>query len=274
MNGDKEKKKQFQIKNKRIFAGTVSLVIAVVLTFIVIPLYNSRITEEASVVRVKTEIPEGKQITALDIETVSVGKYNLPSNIYMEESEVVGMYAASDLLPGDYIVKGKLLLEPDEANAYLLEIPEDQMAVSIGIDFAQGLSGKLEPGDIVSVVATVSDTDADTSGLSEENMESGQAKQSGDNTKTYIPKELQYVKVIAVTAENGNDTDAKKIADNDKLGDAASLPATVTLLVDQTQLTTLVAARNQNKVYLALVCRGEGAESYLELQKQYLTNLK
>ncbi|MCY7478998.1 RcpC/CpaB family pilus assembly protein [Paenibacillus larvae] len=72
---------------------------------------------------------------------------------------------------------------------------------------AAGLSGKLQPGDIVSLIA------ADYSDLH----------------TTIMPPELQYVEVLSVTTSSGLDAQAKseKQADTDE----KELPSTLTLLV-------------------------------------------
>ena len=55
---------------------------------------------------------------------------------------------------GDYIVAEKVVDEPAAENKYLYYLYGEKLAISISISsFAEGLSGKLKSGDIVSVIA-------------------------------------------------------------------------------------------------------------------------
>lgn len=81
--------------------------------------------------------------------------------------------------------------------------------------FAEGLSGKLQSGDIVSVIAP-------------------DYKQQG---QTVVPAELQYVEVISVTASSGYDANTGEPAADEE--DDKELPDTVTLLVSPEQAKVL-----------------------------------
>jgi len=82
----------------------------------------------------------------------------------------------------DYIIPSKLSDAPAAENAYLYSLDGSQQAISVSIkSFAEGLSGKLQSGDIVSVIAP-------------------DYKQQG---QTVVPAELQYVEIISVTASSG-----------------------------------------------------------------------
>jgi len=255
----KEKKKEWKM-NKRVLAGCASIIAALLLAFVLVPLYNHAAEEKCSVVRIVRYVPEGNQLTETDVETVTVGKFNLASEVYTDKEEVVGKYARADLLPGDYIVDGKVSDEPISANNYLWNLPDNRRAVSISVGgFAEGFSGKLEKGDVISIVATEEKQTEET--LSEEISEK--------KAVTYIPTELTYLEVLAVTASDGTDTDAQKIAQNSE-GDEALLPSSVTVAVTEEQLVKLVSLENAGSIHIALVYRGEDAASYLELQKTML----
>ncbi len=85
---------------------------------------------------------------------------------------------------GDYILASKLSEKPLAEFEYLNDLDGTKVAMSITIkSFCCGLSGKLEAGDIVTLISA-----------------------NYDNLgKATIPPELQYVKVLAVTAETGDD---------------------------------------------------------------------
>ena len=173
-----------KIFRNRTVIGVLCILLALVICFGVTPLFSRSASEKVEIVRVTADIKEGDEITAEMVQTVEVGAYNLPSGIMTEKDEVVGKYATADLKVGDYILASKLSNEPAAENAYLYNLDGTKQAISVTIkSFATGLSGKLESGDIVSVLV------ADYQGMGE----------------TVIPPELQYVEVISVTASSGYD---------------------------------------------------------------------
>ena len=53
-----------------------------------------------------------------------------------------------------YIIRSKVAEEPAAENAYLYNLNGEKQAISVSVKaFANGLSGKLISGDIVSVIA-------------------------------------------------------------------------------------------------------------------------
>ena len=176
------------------------------------PLFSRSASEKTEIVRVTKDIKEGDEITAEMVQTVEVGAYNLPQNLMTDKKEIVGKYATADLAVGDYILSSKLSTVPAAENAYLYNLDGTKQAISVTIkSFATGLSGKLESGDIVTVIV------ADYQGKGE----------------TAIPPELQYVEVISVTASSGYDANTGEVVDEKEL------PSTVTLLVTTEQAKVL-----------------------------------
>ena len=170
-----------KIFRNRTVVGVLCILLALLICFGVTPLFSRSASEKTEIVRVTADIKEGDEITAEMVQTVEVGAYNLPSGIMTDKDDVIGKYATADLKMGDYILDSKLSYEPAAENAYLYSLDGNKQAISVTIkSFATGLSGKLESGDIVSVLV------ADYKGMGE----------------TVIPPELQYVEVISVTASS------------------------------------------------------------------------
>ena len=113
--------------------------------------------------------------------------------------------------------------------------------------FATGLSGKLESGDIVTIIV------ADYQGKGE----------------TAIPPELQYVEVISVTASSGYDANTGEVVDEKEL------PSTVTLLVTTEQAKVLAELEQDSELHLALVYRGtpENAAKFIAAQDALIEEL-
>ncbi|BAE86354.1 Flp pilus assembly protein CpaB [Desulfitobacterium hafniense] len=239
------------LKNRMVL-GVLCIVLSLFICFVLTPLFNQGVARKATVVRVVKDIKSGGVITKDMVQTVEVGSYNLPENVIRQSETVIGKYAEADLLPGDSILTEKVSDTPASENAYLYSLNGDKRAISVSIkSFAQGLSGKLISGDIVSVIAP-------------------DYKKQG---ATVIPPELTYVEVIGVTASTGYDTGAgEQIKDG---GEERELPATVTLLVAPEQGKILAELEAEGKLHLSLVHRGaqETAAQFTELQDKLIATL-
>ena len=237
-----------KIFRNRTVVGVLCILLALIICFGVTPLFSRSASEKTEIVRVTKDIKEGDEITAEMVQTVEVGAYNLPQNLMTDKKEVVGKYATADLAAGDYILSSKLSAVPAAENAYLYNLDGTKQAISVTIkSFAVGLSGKLESGDIVTVIV------ADYQGKGE----------------TVIPPELQYVEVISVTASSGYDANTGEVVDEKEL------PSTVTLLVTTEQAKVLAELEQDSELHLALVYRGtpENAAKFIAAQDALIEEL-
>lgn len=237
-----------KIFRNRTVIGVLCILMALIICFGVTPLFSRSASEKTEIVRVTKDIKEGDEITAEMVQTVAVGAYNLPQNLMTDKKEVVGKYATADLAAGDYILSSKLSAVPAAENAYLYNLDGKKQAISVTIkSFATGLSGKLESGDIVTVIV------ADYQGKGE----------------TAIPPELQYVEVISVTASSGYDANTGEVVDEKEL------PSTVTLLVTTEQAKVLAELEQNSELHLALVYRGtpENAAKFIAAQDALIEEL-
>lgn len=237
-----------KIFRNRTVIGVLCILLALIICFGVTPLFSRSASEKTEIVRVTKDIKEGDEITAKMVQTVEVGAYNLPQNLMTDKKEVVGKYATADLAAGDYILSSKLSAVPAAENAYLYNLDGKKQAISVTIkSFATGLSGKLESGDIVTVIV------ADYQGKGE----------------TAIPPELQYVEVISVTASSGYDANTGEVVDEKEL------PSTVTLLVTTEQAKVLAELEQDSELHLALVYRGtpENAAKFIAAQDALIEEL-
>jgi SAF domain. len=179
------------IKNRTVL-GLTAIVLSIIICFGVTPLFNKALQSKISVVRIIKDVKVGEEITADKIQVVEIGGYNLPNTVLKNKENVVGKYATVALLKDDYVLNTKVSENPLADNMYLQRLNGNKQAISISIkSFAAGLSGKLETGDIISIIAS----------------------DFGELRETIIPKELQYVKVLAVTTDKGSD---KQYLDNKK----------------------------------------------------------
>ena len=237
-------------KNRTVI-GLLCIVLSLVICFAITPMFNRTISEKTEIVRVTKNIWIGDEITKDMVKSVEVGAYNLPESVVHNLDEVIGKYASADMAPGDYIVRSKVAEEPAAENAYLYNLNGEKQAISVSVKaFANGLSGKLISGDIVSVIAP-------------------DFRKQGS---TIIPPELQYVEVIAVTANSGYDANTGEAPSEE---DERELPSTVTLLVSPEQSRVLAELEADGKLHLTLVYRGsrENADRFLAVQNEVIATL-
>ena len=239
-------------KNRTV-VGVICILLSLLICFGVTPLFNQSVSQKTEIVRVVKEIKAGEEITKEMVQTAEVGGFGLPENVLRQSESVVGKYATADLSVGDYILNTKLSDTPAAENTYLYNLDGTKQAMSVTIkSFANGLSGKLESGDIVSVIAP-------------------DYKKQGS---TVIPAELKYVEVIAVTAGSGYDANTGAQTETET-EDEKELPSTVTLLVSPEQSKALAELESDGKLHLSLVYRGTPANSakFTEAQDKVIAAL-
>ena len=238
-------------KNRTVL-GIFCIAVSLLICFAITPLVNAGLSKKGAIVRFNQMVQEGEQITKNMVDVVEVGNHNLPENVVRNLADVEGKYLTATVYAGDYILTDKISEEPSAENKYLYNLNGEKQAMSITINtFAEGLSGKLKSGDIVSVIAP-------------DYLGSGE---------TVIPAELKYVEVIAVTAKSGYDanTEEQRTEEEEK-----ELPSTVTILVRPEQSRLLARLEAEGEIHLSLVFRGEAekASEFIEAQDQVLDEMK
>ncbi len=239
------------LKNRTVL-GVICIALALIICFAITPLFNASKSSTMKIVRIKNGLKIGQEITSKDIEIVEVGAYNMPSEVVQKSEDVVGKYAASEMIKGEYVLAAKISDSPASENAYLYNLTGEKRAISITIpSFAGGLSGKLISGDIVSIIAV-------------------DFKEKGE---TVVPDELQYVEVIAVTDKKGNDDETVTVKPDGE--EETELPETVTLLVTPAQANILAELEAEGEIHVALVYRGtaENAQKFISAQEKFLEEL-
>lgn len=239
----------------RIFLGSASIVLALIVCFFAAPYFTGIVNAQATVVRVAKPIAQGSKITPDMLELVTVGAYNLPASVIRDIAGAEGLYAVVPMLSGDYLTPEKFTAEMTRQNPYLYTLPQGKLALSIPItSFAAGLSGKLQAGDIVSIL----------------NGSPKNTNHVDDSAASYQSMDLlSYVKVLAVTLDNGADSNLEHKTEYAPDGSEKKYsPATVTLEVSPRQAALLVT---MDKTHLVLVYRGDEAvsQAFLEQQQAY-----
>ncbi|MEG1406214.1 MAG: RcpC/CpaB family pilus assembly protein [Ruthenibacterium sp.] len=231
-----------KILQNRISLGCLSVLLAAVLCFGLAPLMQKASLQETEVYVMSTSLEKGAQITETDIMAIAVPLQYLPKNTLQRKADMVGQYASTDLVVGDYLLQEKLSATPTVENKWAKQTDGSQLAISVTVkSFAAGLAAKLQPGDIVSFVS---------------------ARNTGAGT-TEIPRLLQYVKVLAVTADTAQDYDAQNV-------EQEILPGAITVLVSPAQARLLADLELNSTLHIALACRDNNALSQELLAQQAL----
>jgi len=233
--------------SRRTILGVSVLIISGLLAFVLYPLIIGLIGQTTEIVRVKDTIVVGETISKENTVTVKVSGYNLPPNVIKNQKDVLGKYATAKLEPGDYILKSKLVENMITSGNYMNALDGNKQIISVTIkDFANGISGKLMPGDVVAVLNNAEVV----------------------NNRSAVYPELQYVKVLAVTSPTGVDMGGEKATDG------TELPATVSLLVNKSQAQMLSGLEKNGNIYFTLIYRGdeETANQFLKKQDETLAS--
>ena len=242
------------LKNRTLI-GIVLIVIAIGICFGISPLFSKLLDSKTNIVRLKNDVEQGTQITSGMLEVVEVGTLNVPENTITDPTLIVGKYTVTAMFKGDTFITEKLTDVVDNSDSLLRQLEPNETAMSVTIrSFANGLSGKLQQGDIIQIVSVDDDDDTAT-----------------------VYDELQYVEVLTTTASNGSDDvyqDGKvnEGATDDGDDEGNELYATVTVVLqDRAQALRLAECENTS-LHAVFICRGndELKEECLKAQLEVL----
>lgn len=241
-------------KNKTVI-GIACILLALMVCFLITPVYNKQIDGKTEVVQFASDVKRGQRITKEMVKKSKVGSYNLPEEYMKNPNNVIGTYAAENIYKDEYAVAKRLRDKPLATDEYLEELDGSKGAISVTVQsFAAGLSGKLFSGDVVSIIAT-------------------------DDQKTSIPIELKYVKVLACTLSDGDDVDENtrnEKDDENSTTEETKVADTVTLLADEEQSKLLANLEATQKLHIELVYRGDEGKcnKFLKEQDKILKEMK
>lgn len=232
----------------RTIIGIFCIILAVAVMFGISPIINRMAAGKSTVCQVNKVITQGTIITADDVIKVEIGTFGVADGLIKEETQLIGKYAKSDIYPNINIHPMMISGKADSAVDVFKSLNGSQLAISVTIpSLANGLSGKIQNGDIISIIVT------------------------GNGTESVIPPQLTYVKVITATTNKGSDSDNVNVKEDG----TNDLPATITLLVNAEQAKLLAGYEQNYKIHIALVYRGttENAARFLEAQEKIFTEL-
>jgi len=238
--------------NNRFIYGILSIALAAIIAFVAIPAITHKKSSTREIVRITLPIRRGDLIITEALEIAEVGGFNLPETVATKLEDVTGTYAVTDLLPGDYILTGKVSISPLSSDLTLNDIPDGMVAISITTrTLATALSDKLQSGDIIRLYH-YNDKDE-------------------FNPVSDVP-ELRFIKVLSVTDAKGLDIDYTAPSEE---GQVKQQTATITVLAAPEQAMLLTRYENQGILHTALISRDNDrlAEVLLSRQADILAQL-
>ena len=223
------------LKNRTLI-GIVLIVAAIGLCFGISPLFNTILASKTTIIRLKQDIPQGVQITGSMLEAVEVGTMNLPADMQNDPKKIIGKYSVTAMFAGDSFNDKKLSDTIDTSDSLLRQLKPNETAMSVTVrSLANGLSGKLQQGDIIQIVSV------------------------DEDDKAQIYEELQYVEVLATTSDKGSDDTYRdgEVNADDEDSSGQSLYATVTIILqDRAQALRLAECENTS-LHAVFVTRGD-----------------
>lgn len=221
-----------KLMKNRFFLLVISIVISVLIAFIIIPAVISKSLGTVDVVRVNRTIQPNTKIEREYLSVEKVGKVNLPESIIKSPDDIVGKYSKVELLPGDNLVNEKFNNFNDIENNFLYLLKGDnKVAVSISVkSFAAGVSGMIEPGDIVSIMSysnSISETEVDS--------------EAANKTDVVADTRLQNLEVASINKNTDNSGDF----------------GTITVLCSREQALLLIEAENSGNIHFVFSRRGD-----------------
>lgn len=226
-----------EILRSKYLWGGLSILAALLLTFVVVPMQQSRVATLEPVVVLAKNVAVGDRITADMLTTVEMSVGGIPSRAVMSTSEAVGLYVTTDGLAGDILTSDRLSPEYPTDDPFLVSLPEGKLAMAVSLSaLEQNVASKLRAGDVIRLFAVLSDSASDgTQSLTAEAVQ-----------------ELQAVEILSIT-----DNEALDIEDHGNTVTEVRQISTVVLAVSEKQAARLAALDSNATLYAALVSRGD-----------------
>ena len=229
------------IKNRYVIF-VLCLTLAGVIAFVIVPKSNKNMAESVDVVKVTKQIEKNTQITEDMLEIKQMPKQTVTQSTITDKKQIVGKVSNVQLLPEDNLVMQKFTDVGTETDKALYEMDNsEQLAISVTLaNLASSVSGKIQPGDVVSVYGFINET-----------------KQLADYT------DLQYIEVIGVSNSSAEELSTRN-SDSETDSSDKVVPATVTLSVNRNQAQELVVLENTSSIHIVFVGRGEISRKLLQ----------
>lgn len=156
----KRKPKPVILKNKsgfgkRKYIGILLIIVALIISFVLVPMINAQKNETALIAVAKTDIKKGSNITEKEITFVERGTFGLKAYI-TDKNQVIGKPAVTDILKGDFITNNKIGKENISRLQSIIINNKALTTITVKSN-AAGLASHLKSGDIVRIYNVIGD---------------------------------------------------------------------------------------------------------------------
>lgn len=175
----------------RLYYAVVCYILAVVLLFVCVPFVKRMTYPKTEAVRAVKAIEQGEQITGEKLESIEIGAWNLPDGVIEKSEDVIGRYAAVDIVADDILMDSKISQLPLDGDVPKDILPSDQSVTLLQVKMIEGSEYPFpEMGDVMKL------------NLFRKKL-------------TDIP-ELQFIRVLSVLPQTEEETVTLTVAVNEK----------------------------------------------------------
>ena len=267
------------LRNKFII-GMLCIAIGITAGFVLLPKSQNADVDMSQVVRLTQDVAAGTLLQSNMLELAQVPTESVPAGAASAVESFLSRYASSQLYKGDILTEAKVrdtLVDPVAAAA-----AKGKQLVSVTVPtLSAGVSGTLQPGDIVSVMVTSKVTQFNANlGLNTATQEpDAEVAQNGSSlissvtkeSQTYIPEELRYLEVCKISSSDGSDA---LVNGKENTEEPNRLPVTITFYATETQALKLAEVEQNGELHVTFVARGDDADKFIPRSERVLVELE
>ena len=265
----------------RFLIGLLCIGLGLAVSLLAIPkLTQERAPDMVPALRLKADIPAGEHINTDMLETIMVDKNIIPDSVITSPESVSGQFAAADLFAGDYLTSAKVRSQQDNLDYLKTATDKELRLVSFTLpSLAAGVSGKVLPGDVISIMTLMKTQTADTSqtldpepisdsddqGNASSNSSDNTAKPSGQyKTDMQIFPELRYLEVFSLSASDGAEASVSSRPEDEEKN---TLPVTLTVFATEQQALLLADLESNAIIHISRVAGSDQAAAFIESER-------
>ena len=265
----------------RFLIGLLCIGLGLAVSLLAIPkLTQERAPDMVPALRLKVDVPAGEQINADILEAIAVDKNIIPDSVITSPESVSGQFAAADLFAGDYLTSVKVRTQQDDLDYLKTATDKGLRLVSITLpSLAAGVSGKVLPGDVISIMALMKTQNADASQtldpepISDSDDQGSVSSDSSENavkssgqyqTDMQIFPELKYLEVFSLSASDGAEASVSSQPEEEEKN---ILPVTLTVFATEQQALLLADLESNAIIHISRVAGSDQAATFIDSER-------
>lgn len=213
-----------------------------------------RAQQTVSVVVATHDVRAGSQLSASDVEVVSMRDSGLPSGVTDATDTVVGRYVAWPLTAGEPVLARQLTTQRSGGTVTAgLGVPEGYRAIAVPVEPAAAVGGMIAPGDRVDVYETpLPGHESTTQATAAAAVPPGSAQSAAAIGPAAATKLGSEVLVLELRSDQGTPLDAQSSDSVHGLDFGSGKLGSVVLAVPEDEVPAFAAAVAGGTLYLAL----------------------